>query len=224
MENREIREMNGGAPDKTATLLQQVSPVRTERLTLAGDRIIINVHGTGEKSEFAIPLREIDEDYVECRMPALWAAALSLAAAALGAAALAWPFYARGGPEALAAGFLIFGGMAAAAYSVFRREIWPGRVFWRFGPVVIQVCPRPKEGDARIFAEKMLAARHEAWKKDMAAHAPLAFLGAEISIAEEIKSLHELVGLGVLTKDEFEMKKKELLEKLARYVPDETDS
>ena len=54
-------------------------------------------------------------------------------------------------------------------------------------------------------------------------HAPLAMMGMEISIAEEIRALHELVGMGVITKGEFEAKKTELMGRLDRYVPTETD-
>ncbi|MCX7805967.1 MAG: SHOCT domain-containing protein [Planctomycetota bacterium] len=223
METRENIKMSGNAGK--ATLLQKVSSGRTERLTLAGDRIIVRVHELSEKSEFAIPLRDIDEDYVECRIPPMWAKVLVLLAVGLGIGATAWSFHVGFPRSDRSAIFLALGiNILIAAYLIFRNEIWPGRVFWRFGPLAIQVYPRPKEGNARLFAEKMLEARHEAWKKDVATHAPLAMLGAEISIAEEIRGLYELVAPGVLTKEEFAAKKKELLEKLAQYVPDETDA
>jgi hypothetical protein len=111
----------------------------------------------------------------------------------------------------------------AVGTAVFLREICPGRKFWRFGSIVFQVHPPPIEGDVRSFVGKMLDARHEAWKKEAASRAPLIMMGLEISIAEEIRALHELVGMGVITRDEFEAKKTELLGRLDRYVPTATD-
>ena len=187
-------------------LVQKMSLFRTETLALEGDKLRVSVRDFRERSEFCVPLHEVADDYVEWRVSPGWAE-IFVAMAVL-----------CGGGLPVAGAVIL-----AVGTAVFLREICPGRKFWRFGSIVFQVHPPPIEGDVRSFVGKMLDARHEAWKKEAASRAPLIMMGLEISIAEEIRALHELVGMGVITRDEFEAKKTELLGRLDRYVPTATD-
>ncbi len=192
------------------TLTQRDGLFSTTRYILYGNRVRVIRQSPLVRDDQYIPMSAVDPDPRVVRTPDLRLTSMSLLLFAPALAGLAgWP--APMGTGATVASF----GLALAGAVLLASRAWPGRTYVQHGALQM-VADQPDAQTFRHFESHLISATRER----LLAEGEDGTEGADgrISLAQEIRRLHEHCAQGHLTRDAFARQKARLIARIRDFV------
>jgi hypothetical protein len=193
------------------TLTQRDGLFSTTRYILYGNRVRVIRQSPLVRDDQYIPMSAVDPDPCLVRAPDLRSASLSLLLFVPALAGLSgWPAP-MGAGAGIASLALAVGGVALIA-----RRAWPGRTYVQHGALQM-VADQPDAHTFRHFESHLISAT----RQRLLAESESGGRDAEgrISLAREIRRLHEHWSQGHLTREAFARQKSRLIARIRDFVP-----
>ncbi|HTE06028.1 MAG TPA: hypothetical protein VK824_07520 [Planctomycetota bacterium] len=193
------------------TLTQHDGLFRTTRYVLYGNRVRVIRLSPLVRDDQYIPMSAVDPDPCFVRAPDLRSAALSLLLFVPALAGLSgWPE-----PMNAVAGIASLL-LAICGGALLARRAWPGRTYVQHGALQM-VADQPDAQTFRHFESRLITATRERLLAESESGAQDE--DGRVSLAREIRRLHEHCTQGHLTSEAFARQKSRLIARIRDFVP-----